>query len=161
LVLTKTNLNPDYQDIKDYLIQINPSALLVEAAHQPLGYYELGREKDLLGAETLKGKTLALFSGIADPDSFENLILSLGAEVGLVLRFPDHHHYARQDIDRIIRASRQKGVDAIITTEKDAVKLRQLFAVGSAITIFVLRITLKITQNEKGFSDRLLGLYCR
>jgi len=160
LVLTKTNLNPDYQDIKDYLLRINPAALVVEAEHQPLGCYELGDGKELLSPEILKGKALALFSGIADPDSFENLILSLGAETGLTLRFPDHHYYSRQDIDRIISASRAKGLQTIVTTEKDAVKLQQLDTDDNKdIKILVLRIALKITHNEERFLDRLLGLY--
>ncbi|MFA5114547.1 MAG: tetraacyldisaccharide 4'-kinase [Candidatus Omnitrophota bacterium] len=159
LVLTKTNLNPDNQDIKDFLSGINPRAFIAESIHQPLGCYLLGRENDMLGADFLKGKTLALFSGIADPDSFENLVLSLGAQVGLAFTFDDHHRYTKSDIDGIMAASRQKGISTIVTTEKDAVRLRQVCAGPGNTQILVLRIGLKITHNEKGLLDRLLGIY--
>jgi len=157
-VLTKTNLNPDCQDIRDYLAGINPGALVAEAAHQPIGCYELNREKEFLDLAILKGKPLALFSGIADPDSFENLILSLGGEPALVFRFGDHHHYTRRDTERIINASRSKGIGTVVTTEKDAVKLRQLYGEKPEARILVLRIALEITRNEEKFLARLLGL---
>lgn len=159
LVLTKTNLNPDNQDIKDFLSRINPGALIVEGAHQPLGCYFLGREKEMLTTDFLKGKTLTLFSGIADPDSFESLVLSLGGQVGLVFTFDDHHRYTKDDIEGVVTASRKKGISVIVTTEKDSVRLRSACPAAGNIAILVLRIELKITHNEKRLLDRLLGIY--
>src|SRR5207245_10666464 len=39
---------------------------------------------------------------------------------------PDHHAYSVDDLQRVRRAAEQAGVDRIVTTEKDAVKLAQL-----------------------------------
>jgi tetraacyldisaccharide 4'-kinase len=152
LVLTKTNLNPDIVEIKDFLTALNPSAIIMEATHEPCGFYRINAPDELLNTAVFKGKTVSAFSGIGDPDSFENLLSSLGMNIGLSFIFPDHYRYSQKDIDRIIHSSKDKGIETIVTTEKDAVRLPRL-------PIFVLKIELKIIKNEEGLHSRLLRLY--
>ncbi len=166
-VLTKANLGAKPDGVKDILSKINPNALIVQSIHKPVGLYHLGADTLTLGIDQLKGKRLALFCGIGDPDSFENLIIRLGAEISLSFQFPDHHNYTEQDLERIIKGSVDKGIDTIITTEKDAARLHDVrctLRLGSGqakyeVRILVLRIELAIIKDEQRFSDRLLGLY--
>lgn len=158
-VLTKTNLNPDIQEIKTFLAKTNPQADIFEAIHQPVAFYNTGKPNELLNTEVFKGETVTLFSGIGDPDSFENLIRSLEVNIGLSFRFRDHHNYNKEDLDRIIKNSKDKNIDTIITTEKDAARFCGLRIADYRLQIFVLRIKLKITKNEEGFHNRLLRLY--
>jgi tetraacyldisaccharide 4'-kinase len=104
-VLTKTNLNPEFTEIKDFLSAFNSQSLIVEAVHQPVGFYKIDNPDDLFPTDDLKGKTITLISGIAQPDSFKNLITGLRINVGLSFRFPDHYAYAQKDLDKIIQAS--------------------------------------------------------
>lgn len=159
LVLTKTNLNPDTVDLQDVLSRINPSALIVESIHQPLGFYKINQPDELLNVEILKGGTVTLVSGIGEPDSFENLIISLGINIGPAFRFPDHHCYSEKDLKKITEASQNKNVDAVVTTEKDAVRLSQTSDLSCQLSVLVLCIGLKITKNENEFRSRLLSLY--
>jgi len=152
LVLTKTNLNPDIVEIKDFLTALNSSAIIIEATHEPRGFYRIDQPDELLNTDVFKGKTVSAFSGIGDPYSFENLLGSLGINIGLSFIFPDHYPYSQKDIDRIIRSSKDKGIETIVTTEKDAVRL-------SRLPIFVLKIELKIVKNEERLHNRLLRLY--
>ncbi|MCX5702161.1 MAG: tetraacyldisaccharide 4'-kinase [Candidatus Omnitrophica bacterium] len=158
-ILTKTDLNPDTQDIEDFLIQIKPSAAVIESIHRPLGFYNIDKPSELLSTDILKDKAVALISGIADPVSFENLIMNLGVKIGLSLRFADHHYYTQRDLENITKESQGKNIDTIITTEKDAVRLKQLQAASCKLQVMVLRIELKITKNEERFLNRLLKLY--
>ena len=158
-VLTKTNLNPDIQDIKDFLSLINAHALIVESIHHPLGFYELNKKDELLSTEALRGKIVSLLCGIGDPYSFENLMISLGINIGLSFVFPDHHPYSRKDLENIARETKKKNIDIIVTTEKDAVRIPRLLADTFQQAIFALRIELKITKNEQQFHNRLLQLY--
>lgn len=158
-VLTKTNLNPDTQDIKDFLSSINSLALIVESIHKPLGFYKIGKSNELLKTDILEGKTVTLVSGIGDPDSFENLIISLGIDIGLSFRYPDHHHYLQKDLENIVRESQNKNISTIVTTEKDAVRLSSMSYDHCPLLILALRIELKITRDEQGFYNRLLRLY--
>jgi len=157
-VLTKTNLEPATKEIKDFLNRINPRAVIIESMHQPMGFYNVEKPGELYGAEVLKGKTVTLFSGIGGPDAFENLITSLDIKVGLSFRFPDHHNYTEKDLEKIISSSRDKNIDTVITTEKDAVRILELGLGDRGLSFFYLRIAMAI-KDEKRFYNRLLQLY--
>jgi tetraacyldisaccharide 4'-kinase len=158
-VLTKVNLNPDTQDIKEFLKRINPKALIVEAIHNPVGFYRLGDRRDnLLSPAEFKGKKVSLVCGIADPQSFENLISSLGIGIELSLRFPDHHNYTQNDLKEVAHKSQEKNTETIITTEKDAVRFYGLRITDYGLRVFVLRIKLEIIQYET-FFNRIHSLF--
>jgi tetraacyldisaccharide 4'-kinase len=158
-VLTKVDLSHDYLKAKNFLARLNPKALIVESIHIPLGFYRLGNDQELFRLETLKDENVTLVSGIGSPDSFEALVKSLGINVGLSLRFPDHHHYSKRDLEDIVRQSKDRSIARIVTTEKDAARFLQQEEINYGLQVFVLRIALKITKNEEGFCNRLLKLY--
>lgn len=158
-VLTKVNLNPDNQKIKGFLNRINPDALIVEAIHKPVGLYKLGGSRyNLMDPESFQGNRVSLFSGIADPQSFEDLVNNLGIKIGLVYRFPDHYIYRAEDFNKIISDSKQEGISIIITTEKDSVRFPTTNYELLTMNCFVLRIKLEILQNEI-FIKRIHSLY--
>jgi tetraacyldisaccharide 4'-kinase len=74
----------------------------------------------------LKGERVLAVSGIGNPESFRRLLGAAGAIVVDHCVFADHHAYSVDDLQRVWRAAEQAGVDRIVTTEKDAVKLAQL-----------------------------------
>src|SRR2546427_205885 len=74
----------------------------------------------------LKGERVLAVSGIGNPESFRWLLAAVGATVVDHCVFADHHAYSQDDLGRIRRSAAQAGVDRIVTTEKDAVKLAQL-----------------------------------
>ncbi|MCX5703219.1 MAG: tetraacyldisaccharide 4'-kinase, partial [Candidatus Omnitrophica bacterium] len=158
-ILTKTNLNPDIGQIKEALNELNPHSLIVESVHEPLGFYNINHPKEILSSGSLKGKSAALFSGIGDPESFENLIARCGIHIGLSFRFRDHHNYTKQDLDKVIQSAREKNIDTIITTAKDAARLLGMADITGQLSILVLRIALKVTKNEEGLFARLVSLY--
>ena len=67
----------------------------------------------------LAGREVGLLSGIAYPSGFERTITRLGARVVAHRQFPDHHRYRASDF-----ATLGQGPSLWITTEKDAVKIR-------------------------------------
>ena len=158
-VLTKTNLKPLSQDIKNFLSSINPQAPIIESVHSPVFFYEINKANELLNINIFQGKIVTLFSGIGDPDSFENLIKSLGINTGLSLRFRDHHNYTTEDLNNIIRRSKEKNIATVITTEKDAIRLSDSQIITSELQFLFLRIELKIIKDEQQFYNRLLRIY--
>lgn len=158
-VLSKTNLVSGVQGIKDYLARIDPEAEIIESIHYPVMFYEPGKQETLLNKDVLKGKNAAIFCAIADPGSFENLIKGMGINIIGSFIFPDHHSYTEEDLDKIFKGCKDKNIDTIITTEKDAVKLYGLLVTSYELRILVLRIELKIIRDEQRFHNRLLKLY--
>ena len=72
--------------------------------------------------DALPGHLLA-FAGIAHPDPFFAAARALAPRVD-TLPLPDHAAYDAATIDRVIRAARDAGTADLLTTAKDAVKLR-------------------------------------
>ncbi|MDQ7798967.1 MAG: tetraacyldisaccharide 4'-kinase [Candidatus Edwardsbacteria bacterium] len=85
------------------------------------------------------GNKLLLFSGIARPDSFQNSIKALGYEISGHIIFGDHHSYDRSDRERISRAAVDCG--AVVTTEKDAVKLPAGWNPGKPLSVLEIEIS--------------------
>lgn len=157
-VLTKTEFNPNPQALKDYLSSINPQAQIVESIHSPVGFYPLDQPDRLLGTDALKGKTVTLTCGIADPDSFEAALKRLSINIGLSFRFPDHYPYQERDIEEISRKSQERKIEIVVTTEKDASRIPRL-ALSKGLRIFVFKIQLRIKSDEKEFLNRILRVY--
>jgi tetraacyldisaccharide 4'-kinase len=73
--------------------------------------------------DTLRGLPVAAFCGIGNPQAFQAGLVQLGLAVQAFRMFPDHHRYARSDIDDLARWGAAAGISAIVTTQKDLVKI--------------------------------------
>ena len=83
------------------------------------------RRLDLLGASAPArppGAVLAV-AGVARPERFFEELRSAGWDVKRTMTFPDHHRYSRADAAALADAARSAGARAIVTTEKDVVRL--------------------------------------
>ena len=151
--------------LKKRLEKINPRALIVESKHSPAHLTLLNsrhREQDrngVAGVEELKGKRVALISGIADPEGFKTTVKKLDANVALEFVFPDHYAYRREDILNVINRCRREGIGIAITTQKDSVRFPQVFS--DEIKILVLRVKMEIVKGEDDFFHRLDRVYSR
>ncbi|RKY33044.1 MAG: tetraacyldisaccharide 4'-kinase [Candidatus Omnitrophota bacterium] len=160
-ILTKTNLNFHVQEAVSYLNQINPKALILKSVHQPIGLYRLNKQDQPVRPESIKEKKAVIICGIADPDSFSNLITGLGINIVSVYTFADHHRYSYRDLERLDRQLQSSAINTMITTEKDFVKISPYLSYRNdwRFELLVLRIEIKLIDNEQDFINRLLGLY--
>lgn len=69
----------------------------------------------------LRNRRLLLVSAIADATAFERQVEAHGARVVRHARFPDHHDFRARDVSGMVAAG--QGVDGVVCTLKDAVKL--------------------------------------
>jgi len=159
-MLTKTNFNSDTEALKVFLKSLNPAAGILESRHEPEGFFDFNHPQESIDLDALRGKSVVLFCGIGDPDSFAALISSLGINISAFRKFPDHYNYTMRDIDNLIKTAKEKNIDTIITTEKDMVRVFGLCSHSGALRFLFLRIKLKI-KDEPEFHNRLLGLYSR
>lgn len=73
--------------------------------------------------QSLIGKSIGAFCGIGNPQAFEASLVQAGMHVASFRSFADHHPYSRQDIDDLRQWSAAAGAAAIVTTQKDLVKI--------------------------------------
>ncbi|MFN2356542.1 MAG: tetraacyldisaccharide 4'-kinase [Desulfotignum sp.] len=81
------------------------------------------RDQENPGLGVFKNRSVVLFSGIADNQSFYKTITDLGATIAAHLAFDDHHHYTQSDIHQIQDLARSVPAQLLVTTEKDWGKL--------------------------------------
>jgi tetraacyldisaccharide 4'-kinase len=82
----------------------------------PVGIYRLRDPEHPIAIDALRGKRLHAVAGIGDPSRFFATLESLGLRV-IAHPFPDHHAFTSRDLE-------YADCDAILMTEKDAVKCR-------------------------------------
>lgn len=133
----------------------NRTAEIIACAHRPrhLKNFVTGEIKPLSFLEGIKVGTIC---GIAVPESFENAVHGLGAEIELAKSYTDHHRFSKREIDTFIRRCVRRGLDAIITTEKDAVRIPRIL--DPEVPIYYLRVEIEILggrENLDCFLERL------
>ncbi|MFA5117618.1 MAG: tetraacyldisaccharide 4'-kinase [Candidatus Omnitrophota bacterium] len=158
-VLNNTHITAETSALRDSLAQLNPRALIVEALPQAAGFYRIDNPAELLAPSFFKGKTAVLVSGIGNPDAFEKLTGTLGIQSALSVRYQDHHCYSLRDWQLLCARAKEKNIEAIITTEKDAARFLSLYERNPLCALYALRIELKIVKDEQRFLNRLLRLY--
>ena len=70
----------------------------------------------------LKNKKLIAFAGIGNPENFFELLKNNGLNVIKEIKYPDHYHYSKKDLNYLI-GLRDKYQAKLITTEKDFVRI--------------------------------------
>ena len=76
------------------------------------------------GRQVAAGARVLALAGIAAPRRFAAGLRASGYDVADVVEMVDHHPYSRKDIARIAEQAATLGVDWVLTTEKDLVRLR-------------------------------------
>ncbi|VGO13362.1 Tetraacyldisaccharide 4'-kinase [Pontiella desulfatans] len=137
-------------ELKEQLRRMNPVAEISECRHAAKYL------KDVFGEQTypldkLKGMKIAAVSAIAVPESFERALEAFGAEIVYKRRFADHHRFSQQEIINTINRSIQRGADAILTTEKDAVRFP--FVDRRDIPVIYMRVEIEMLSGEEEFMD--------
>jgi tetraacyldisaccharide 4'-kinase len=101
---------------------------------------------------------IVLVSAIASHRPFEEYVAKQ-FKIVKHFKFRDHHYYSESDLENIYRAAKNAKA-AILTTEKDAVKL-DLQAVRKIFTdvpVFYLPIQTEFLKNGKDFDEMLLNV---
>lgn len=149
-IIFLTKCRGDVSEIRKIVRQYNQKAEIVECNHSPRSLRDVwSREEYPL--EWLKGKTLCTLSGIASPKGFENSLRGLGAKVVWCDRYADHHRYDSTEVLYALNRTADMGADALVTTEKDAVRFPRLETVP--VKCLYLRIAIEILAGGESFAE--------
>jgi tetraacyldisaccharide 4'-kinase len=110
---------------------------------------------DEVAPKDLPAGTVVAVAGIARPEAFRFTLESLGVEPTAFLSFPDHADYGPYRVGKILRAVEETGATAVVTTEKDAVKL------SSVLSLPIFRVGILMRVKEARFAADLLARLAR
>lgn len=140
------------EDFQRWLQRAFPGKPVFVGEYLPVGIWHSRQGKACTLAEARKMPLFA-FAGIANPDAFRQTLRQEGFSLAGFKEFKDHHGYTAQDVAALVAAAEAHGAQALITTEKDFVKLRPFFG---EFPILALTIELRMGQGFDLFmADRL------
>jgi tetraacyldisaccharide 4'-kinase len=137
-------------ELRERISKFNSEAAIIECVHHPL-YLEDVFTGERQTLDFLRGKKVASLSGIAQPESFEQSLVKLGGELVYSKRFADHHRFSQQEILNAINRGKKRQAEAIITTQKDAVRFPKIDR--RDLPIFFMRVEIKIVSGANDFQD--------
>jgi tetraacyldisaccharide 4'-kinase len=149
LLVSRSDQIADPDGLRRALALAAPGIPQILTRHRPARLTDLeGRESHCLAL--VRGRRLFAVSGIARPAAFDDTLAALGAIPAGSWPFPDHHPYRRSEVEAIARAADAAQAEWIVTTEKDAVRLREVACAGlGGHPILVLGIELGVVEGEE------------
>jgi len=121
IVLTRSDQSKQLEQIQSEIKRIGAEIPVF------LSHMKLAGLRALTQAESdLSQIRMAAFCGVANPTSFFTLLERAGYELASKRAFRDHKNYSQYTMDRMIADARARHAQALITTAKDAVKIRSL-----------------------------------
>jgi len=119
---------------------------------------------DLPDEKTRNEQAALILTGIASPGPLITHLEKYFSEIRH-LQFPDHHFFTPGDIEKITKNFREisGAVKMIITTEKDAVRLREFSNIGDQLkkVLYYIPAGVSFLKNDKIEFDKLLFDYAR
>lgn len=163
-IINKVDMVEDKSKLKnldDRLKKINPRAQIFNAIYLPQYLQSLtdGKKKDF---GIIKDKDVCAFCGIASPQYFKFIVEKVGGSVKLFFEFLDHYFYEEKDLLNIFSSCLRQGIDILITTEKDAVRLLPFLDIirknFNKLSLFSLVIEPRILESDI-FYARLFNIH--
>ena len=130
---------------------------------QPV-FEEYAHPMDLPTEKERNERAAVALTGIASPGPLINHLGKYFAEIRH-LRFPDHHSFTRRDLEKISKAFESVSLSSkiIITTEKDAVRLREISYIDDSLkkTLYFIPAGVSFLNDNKREFDKVIIEYAR
>jgi tetraacyldisaccharide 4'-kinase len=152
VLITRTDMSGDAAKLKATIRQ-HTKARIFTSRLVPVDLIDY-RSSDIKPLTVLRGSKVLALSGIASPDSFTLLLKSLGADIVAACTYRDHFDYQKSDLAAVFRKAADEKISMIVTTEKDAIRIKKLHADG----VWALRIELAVLEQAEWEAFLLGGL---
>ncbi len=110
------------------------------------GFFDMNNNKTI-SLDAAKGKRGFAFCGIASPESFKNSLKDAGIDIKGFVPFDDHYQFTKEDIVDLINKARETGSEILVTTEKDAVRLKEFEPIP--FSVWILKISMEIFEGKE------------
>ena len=155
-IIFLTKCRGDVSAVRKEIRRYNRTAEILECTHAPKSLKDVWSREEF-PLSWLEGKTVCTLSGIASPKGFENSLRRLGAKVVWCERYADHHRYDSSEVLYALNRTADMGADALVTTEKDAVRFPRFETVP--VKCLYLRIAIEILSGAESF-DQVINRIC-
>ncbi|HTS68971.1 MAG TPA: tetraacyldisaccharide 4'-kinase [Terriglobia bacterium] len=121
VVLTRTD-SADPERLEELVRKFHPAAGIFRSHTKLVGCTD-ARSNTAVAVEEIRPQKVAAFCAIGNPRAFFGDLRRWGFNLVGEDAFPDHHGYTGNEIHELAARARRSGAAALLTTQKDAVKL--------------------------------------
>ncbi len=163
VVLTRTDIEHKEEAAENFYKTVLNAGLtenlndipLFTSIHRPhiYGIIPRGSKELLRPDEKTDSENVYAFSGIAKNHEFRKTVSGMGFQIKGYKEYPDHYAFSASDCAGIEREASEKCVQAVITTEKDYIKLAGMFDWN--ITLIIISIEIDFRSDEAEFNSSI------
>jgi len=146
IFLTKCDIGSDNSELIAQLRRVNRTAPVIECTHHAVALHNI-HTAEIVPLEYLQGRKIGALCGIAVPASFHSALRARGATIILKKDYADHHRFRTREIEHFVNRCIRREVDAILTTEKDAVRIPRIAA--PEIPIYYMRVEIEVLRGHE------------
>ena len=150
VVATGADSETDLAEVRATTRVHAPGVPVLGARHRAIECWEAERMRPHRLSDLSGGRFLA-FAGIAAPAGFAATLGELGVDALGLVPFADHHWYTPDDLRRLDERAAAIGADALVTTEKDWVRLRRLPLPKRPV--YVVSVRLELISGHAAWRD--------
>ncbi|CAN5524131.1 tetraacyldisaccharide 4'-kinase [soil metagenome] len=129
IIITRANLSQNISDLKSKIAEFTNSPIFI-AENKISNLIELKNFPADSRHQTLNSQLSTLnsmaFCALGNPNNFFEQLNRENFAVVETHKFPDHHFYTQKDIERLENSAKRSNAEILLTTAKDAVKLKDL-----------------------------------
>ena len=126
VVITRSDMADDLEGLRAEVSVLTGGRAAVFASRVRVkGLRVLGGGDEVIDSDAVP-RSVAALCAVGNPAAFFEQVRRAGLDLVLARAFPDHHKYTQGELDEVSREAEAVGARAVLTTAKDAVKLREL-----------------------------------
>ena len=145
----------DKEEIKSEIKKYFEGKQIFTSYYKAISFVDAMRKIEY-NLEDFKGQESLVVSGIANPQSFLNVLGKVHVNTQNKLIFRDHKNYTLREVQQIRKRFYTTNSHSVVTTEKDAVKLSRFNREFDDVDIFYLKINLCM-DDEGSFKQYLIN----
>ena len=125
ILLTHAGDPAGTEELQKFARKDRPALPIFTSRHRIVDLVHLGTGR-IASLETLRRTRLVAVTGIGQPERFFRALQEVGSEIASGCVYPDHYRYSEKDLESLEAEAGRLDVRTIVTTEKDAVRIRAL-----------------------------------
>lgn len=145
----------DKEEIKSEMKKYFKGKQIFTSYYKAISFVDAMRKIEY-NLDDFKGQESLVVSGIANPQSFLNVLGNVHVNTQNKLIFRDHKNYTLREVQQIRKRFYTTNSHSVVTTEKDAVKLSRFNREFDDVDIFYLKINLCM-DDEESFKQYLIN----
>ncbi|MFL6227781.1 MAG: tetraacyldisaccharide 4'-kinase [Pyrinomonadaceae bacterium] len=149
VVITRVELAKDSDALRAEASRLTSGRPVFAANTRLVGVKLISQSVSETATQGEPPRVVAAFCGVGNPRAFFANLRGGGYELRRTRAFADHHDYTQGDVEETEREAQAAGATALVTTAKDAIKLR---ALRFGMPCYEIEIELEI-DDEPGFME--------